>query len=379
VSLEGLSVTYSQQTPRHKARACLLLRKLTDPHQDMNNLHGALSDLVKINRRVLSYDRSIISVLPQILFEDRGISPFSRLGDHKELAPLRQYKTIFESSTRIQDLPKILIDNGVDEFMFDAVNDTPDARFEDWSSEKMPDKAAAGGAAEEILRIQSRLGKGRFSSDCRGYQERLNILTTNYLDYVSTRSYRTFASRLALKIFPTLGSAKLWEKLILTLLAAGKLNRFYPSLSVGPRWSTEIEYFRERFDLPMHIGLDLVNDSTGLIIKGDMHQTPFDDAQFQLVFIKNTVDKSYDIRKLVKELSRIVKPGGYIFIDQICGQQSCTPLTRTNIQKSSNLLRLFNAWVGTRKVLVSRDLSLRSLPPEERGDATNHALLGIQL
>jgi ubiquinone/menaquinone biosynthesis C-methylase UbiE len=129
----------------------------------------------------------------------------------------------------------------------------------------------------------------------------------------------------------------------------------------------------------MHIGLDLNSDTDGLILEGDMHNTPFDDAQFQFVFIKNTVDKSYDIRRLVREIGRIVRPGGYVFVDQVCGQSACTPLTRTNIQKASNLLRLFNAWTGTKRILINKDISLTSLPKEVRGDASNHSLLAIQL
>jgi len=342
----------------------------------MNDLQSAVSDLVRINKRVLSYDKSIISMLPEILYEDKGISPYSSLSDHKEIAPLSRF---FPSSTIVDDMPKLIISSGMDEFIFDRINNDPDPRFEAWSTKKAPETSSESGTAKEIISLQSKLGKGSFGSDGSGYDEQLDIQSTNYLGHVSTRSHRSIASRIALKIFPELGSTGLWEKLIATLINRGMLSRYYPSLSVGPRWSTEIEYFRERFNLPMHIGLDLNSDSAGLIVRGDMHSTPFDDAHFQFIFIKNTVDKSYDIRKLVKELSRIVRPGGYIFVDQICGQSFCTPLTRTNIQKSSNLLTLFNAWSGTRKVLVNKDFSLRSIPSKERGDATNHALLGIQL
>ena len=142
---------------------------------------------------------------------------------------------------------------------------------------------------------------------------------------------------------------------------------------------TEIEFFRDVIGLRQHIGLDLFSDDRALVTAGDMHEMPFPDRHFQLIFIKNTVDKSYNVRKLVDELLRVVRSRGIIVVDQICGYGDCTPLTRTDIQKSENLLRLFKARAKVR-TLVQSDVDLKALRGAITGDrASTNARLAIQV
>ena len=152
-----------------------------------------------------------------------------------------------------------------------------------------------------------------------------------------------------------------------------------PSLSVGPRWVTEIQFFREVVGLKNHIGLDLFSDDPDLVIAGDMHRMPFPSEHFNLIFLKNIVDKSYRVRTLVEELIRVMEPGGIVIVDQICGYGACNPLTRTDIQHARNLLRLFEARARTH-ALVCQDVDVSGIGDAKEGSAKRYnARLAIRV
>jgi hypothetical protein len=106
---------------------------------------------------------------------------------------------------------------------------------------------------------------------------------------------------------------------------------------------------------------------------------PFPADHYQLIFLKNVVDKSYDIRRLADELLRVVRPEGIVIVDQICGYGACSPLTRTDIQHARNLLRIFAARAAV-KALVCDDVDVSCI-----GDAAGtgarrfNARLAIQV
>lgn len=86
-------------------------------------------------------------------------------------------------------------------------------------------------------------------------------------------------------------------------------------LTLGPRWGAEIEFLRGHFNMEV-IGLDLFSKDESLVKIGDMHKMPFDDNSFDIVYEKNTYNKSYDIRKALDETVRVLKPGGMIIYDE---------------------------------------------------------------
>ena len=153
-----------------------------------------------------------------------------------------------------------------------------------------------------------------------------------------------------------------------------------PSLSIGPRWVTEIRFFREILGLKCHVGLDLFSDDAGLVVAGDMHAMPFPDNNFQLIFIKNTIDKSYDFRQLVREMLRVLRPGGIVVIDQIAGYGDCSPLTRTDIQRAENLARVFQANASEKlSIFVQKDIALDSIGGPRNDRAKFNSRLAFRL
>jgi SAM-dependent methyltransferase len=202
-----------------------------------------------------------------------------------------------------------------------------------------------------VLTLQRDLAMGTYNKEWTRYPKRLEP------DPSMLRRYLFMVTTVSPTLFQRLTRRSFWQLQIAKWKNRGWIDSISPSLSVGPRWLTEIAFFREIVGLRSHIGLDLFSDDESFVRAGDMHKMPFPDRHFQLIFIKNTMDKSYDIRTVVAELIRVSRPGGIIIVDQICGYGDCSPLTRTDIQSASNLLRLFKA-KSLVEVLVQKDFDL---------------------
>ena len=82
------------------------------------------------------------------------------------------------------------------------------------------------------------------------------------------------------------------------------------ALCVGARTGQEVLALREMgVDA---IGIDLV-PCEPLVIKGDMHQVPFDDESFGFVF-SNSVDHAIYPERFASEVERVLRPGGHVLL-----------------------------------------------------------------
>ena len=334
----------------------------------LKDIVGCLNALLPRGDLVLSFDQSLVDQLPDILRENFSVR------DEADIARLPALRSLFQllvpensSAWQLSQLPALLAAAGVDKTAYrplapKSVTHESEGVFSHWSTSTAVENSQA------VLTLQRDLAMGQYNSEStrhpmhregslRSYMRNVTTIPPSLLQRVTRRSF--------------------WELWIAFWKLRGFLNATRPSLSIGPRWVTEIEFFREVLGLRQHIGLDLFSDDRELVTAGDMHEMPFPDRHFQLIFIKNTVDKSYNVRKLVDELLRVIRSGGIIVVDQICGYGDCTPLTRTDIQKSENLLRLFKAR-GKVHTLVQSDVDLKSLRRATISDrANNNAKLAI--
>jgi ubiquinone/menaquinone biosynthesis C-methylase UbiE len=88
------------------------------------------------------------------------------------------------------------------------------------------------------------------------------------------------------------------------------------------------------------IGLDLFSYNRRLVRVGDMHQMPFEDSRFALIFQRNTFDKAYDIRKVLRECVRTLRPGGILATDLSLDYTfGVDEAARTNITRNAWYLR----------------------------------------
>jgi len=106
-------------------------------------------------------------------------------------------------------------------------------------------------------------------------------------------------------------------------------------LCIGPRWYEEISFIKNKFGCDA-IGLDLFSDNEELVKVGDMHNMPFEDNTFDVVYQKNTFNKAYDIRKCLDECIRVLKPGGIIISDECLSYTiGVNEIARTSINSNS--------------------------------------------
>ena len=291
---------------------------------------------------VLGYDRSLAEQAPDILWELHGVRPGS---DAAALPELRRAFDLLDPAgqlpRRTDQVPALIgiAPELATEFATRGDAGQAESEFDHWTEKRAQDDL------DSVITLQKDLGQGRHNASMERYgAERQVGELRHYLASV-TSAPRSIVERLTRRAY--------WELKLRLWRALGRVRADLPSLSVGPRWVTEIHYFRDVLGFRQHIGLDLFSDNPGLVVAGDMHAMPFEDGRFGFMFLKNVVDKSYDVRKLVTELVRVSAPGGIVIVDQICGYGYCTPVTRTDIQSAANLRALFETRARTQSLVCS--------------------------
>jgi SAM-dependent methyltransferase len=333
---------------------------------------GHLRRLIQRDKCVLSYDFDLIDTLPDILREQYEIGSDSDIQKNADLTAIfALLPDTAPEGGHIAALPSMLRKVGLplDEFVTrvpEGIVAQKPENFDKWTTTTNQQ----GEQLQEVLNLQKDLGMGQWNPAMHRYEARPQMRLKDYLSNVTTAP-PTLLERILRRRF--------WEIKFFLWKLTGKLDPSKPSLSIGPRWVTEILYFREVIGLAKHIGLDLFSDDAELVTAGDMHAIPFQDDHFGFVFLKNTADKSYNIRKLVSELLRVTAPGGIVVIDQICAYGRNSPLSRTDIQSAHNLLKLFEAR-GTVRPLVCYDVDVSGLgDAEQNAEKRNNARLALQV
>lgn len=107
-----------------------------------------------------------------------------------------------------------------------------------------------------------------------------------------------------------------WDNVLADLRTDGTLDDKSDILCIGPRHDLEIKFFREELGFGCTMGFDLKSVNPDLIIEGDMHCMPLEDNSYDVVYQKNTFNKSYDIRLALDECVRVLRPGGILISDE---------------------------------------------------------------
>lgn len=326
-----------------------------------------LKKVIDREKCVLRYDMDLVGDLPEVLREVKGVKSESDLKCVPELKELCERVGVPYSISGVREIPMKLRSLELDLSEFSTRN----AYDRGKEFESYTDVDGSEGR-QLVLKLQEDLGRGMHRAGDQAYDPHLlkPEEVRNYLASVTTPP----AGRLE-KIL----KMPFWEIMVKKWQLFGSLSNTVPSLSIGCRWLTEVLYFRQICNLEKHIGLDLHTGDENLVKAGDMHSMPFDSNTFGFVFIKNTVDKSYDIRALVSEMIRVTRPNGIIVVDQICGYGWTTSLTRTDIQSAANLLKIFQSQVRCR-VLVCRDIDISGIgDAAANNESRKNARLAIRL
>jgi hypothetical protein len=345
--------------------------KSLDSTQNKQPLYDCLDKLILRENCVLCYDFNLAKQLPEILRENWGIYSAADAVKNRDL--VRLFKLIDpqnDSKLDINKIPALLEKSGVDLERYSAIGSLEQVGHteEEFSRLTKTTQDQGDQALEAIKTMQLDLGQGKEN----GKRYDPHLLNEQLLPLYFHRVCAVPATTLE-----KLMNSYIWGILIESWKYQGWIDPRVPTLSIGPRWLTEILYFRKIHGLTQHIGLDLFSDDPSMVTEGDMHNIPFPDNHFGLIFIKNTVNKSYDVRKLVSEMIRVVRPGGIIITDDDTGFGFTTPLTRTDVQKAANLARLFVVKT-TSQVLICQDTPLNP-NPGQRAVATSNARLAVRV
>lgn len=84
-----------------------------------------------------------------------------------------------------------------------------------------------------------------------------------------------------------------------------------PVLCLGPRNGIELGRLREA-GVKDVIGLDLISASQEIWV-GDMHDMPFEDHRFGVVWASHVLEHALKPQLVFDEIRRVLKPGGYLF------------------------------------------------------------------
>jgi Methyltransferase domain len=298
-----------------------------------------LGELIDAEEVIDRYDGSYVADLPHILREVHGVTQENAREATlwPELARLWALTGRPESDFSLDTLPGLLVDEvGVDE--------------SHWSPKQVDDAAREqlgyyGRLKHRRLRksigvrLQALQDRGRTRRDAR---EQVNTLQKELSLQSGGKAKQVRFDDLAR---PETGDP--WSPLLIRLREEGVIGEHEPALTIGPRWVGEIHYFRETLGLKGTIGLDLFTTDDELVKVGDMHDMPFADDTFGLVYQRNTFNKSYDIRAALRESVRVLRDGGVLISDDCYAYTSgVSELCRTNLKHNRQVVRVVGDNVG---------------------------------
>ena len=131
-------------------------------------------------------------------------------------------------------------------------------------------------------------------------------------------------------------------------------------MCLGARTGQEVQAFKNlNID---SIGIDIV-PSEPLVIYGDIHQIPFENETYEIIFT-NIVDHSLYPEKLVKEAERVTKPKGLIIVHISVGNSTdrygvteiATPASIENLFLFSDVIKSsqIKGWHGLNWEIIAK-------------------------
>lgn len=290
-----------------------------------------LARLLDRDRIIDRFDADYLDDLPVLLRELHGITE-ENAREHERWDDLQALWELGGRPTEefsVAQLADAALAAGVDRRRWMPVHNSPEGKkrqkytkVDNWreaAGVRLAEGAKSGDAVEVVNRLQS-----GYSHDVQGGKFEVRF---DALERIETGDP--------------------WSPLIKQLVEDGTLRADEPHLTIGPRWVGEIHYFRGGLGLPQTIGLDLFTHDEELVKVGDMHDMPFEDNTFGLIYQRNTFDKSYDIRTALRECVRVLRDGGVLISDDCYDYtDGVSEMARTNIKHNDQVVRAIGANVG---------------------------------
>ena len=283
------------------------------------DLQNILEDIVlNVEHRVDRYDADYITDIHHILREEFKANTVADFNNHPVLMQLKEALR-FEDSESVEDVSRTI--NELD-FVYDRDVLAPKQTSEFMKSRFQYNKIPEWGEYKDV----------KLDPDDEETVERIRGAQRDYSFIVSGKKTTFWGD-------PD-GGGDIWSDVFKNLRKSGDLNDNSNVLTIGPRFDLEIHFFRDTLGFKKTIGLDLQSSDETLIKIGDMHKMPFEDNSFDMVYQRNTFNKSYDIRTALSECTRVLRPGGILVSDECLDYiDGVSEIARTNITSNEWCLR----------------------------------------
>jgi SAM-dependent methyltransferase len=143
-----------------------------------------------------------------------------------------------------------------------------------------------------------RLGKGK---------------SAEYREYLEVQQQRTLSKR---ENDPGAGARELVRRVV----DLGDLSPASSVLCIGCRNTVELDLFRTS-GVGRVIGIDLVSPGPDILVM-DMHDMSFEDAVFDAVYASHSLEHSYDVGAVLREIARVGRPGAVVGVEVPLGEGS---------------------------------------------------------
>jgi SAM-dependent methyltransferase len=125
-----------------------------------------------------------------------------------------------------------------------------------------------------------------------------------YRDYLATQLRRTLSKR---ETDPGAGAVMLINRVAEEGSSGGTV------LCVGCRNGLELDRFRAQ-GFEDVVGIDVFSDRPDVLVM-DMHEMSFEDASFDVIYASHSLEHSYDIDRVVREIERVARDGAVVGIE----------------------------------------------------------------
>lgn len=196
--------------------------------------------------------------------------------------------------------------------------------------------------------------------------KRLNsVLTDDYRQYLTKQLNRTFIKNINSLLPRT-------EILVNLILEKGSPLLGSKVLCIGCRNTAELDYF-ESAGFQNVIGIDLFSENPRIQVM-DMHKLMFADNSFDIVYSAHSLEHSYDIGQVVREIVRVARAQTIIALE-VPVRYTITEADRYDLKNIEGVMSLFSEYKT--EMLWCDDLEART-PKNHEGTPVVRAIFRIE-
>lgn len=123
--------------------------------------------------------------------------------------------------------------------------------------------------------------------------------------------------------------------------ALGVANReALTALCVGCRNPSELDLIETQCAVGQTVGLDLFSVDPRIEV-GDMHDMPFAEDGFDILYSCHSLEHAYDLERAVGEFLRVTRPGGLLVVEMPV-RYACDDVDCQDVKSMENLIALFD-------------------------------------